>query len=63
MLAYIIFLVLTLCANVFWKWDGLDRIAMAATFAGCFFILPIYLVGEVILTTIVLIDLKLSQKV
>ena len=37
MLSYIIFLVSTLIARIFFKWDGLDRIAMATTIAGCFF--------------------------
>ena len=39
MLSYIIFLVITLIANVFFKWDGLDKIAIAATVAGCAFAL------------------------
>lgn len=37
MLAYVIVLALTLMANIFFGWDGLDRIAMAATIAGCAF--------------------------
>lgn len=37
MLSYMIFLVIALLASVIFKWEGLDRIAMAATIAGCFF--------------------------
>lgn len=37
MLSYMIFLAITLLANIFFNWNGLDRIAMAVTIAGCFF--------------------------
>lgn len=42
MLSYIIFLVSTIIAQIFFKWDGLDRIAMATTAAGCFFAVADY---------------------
>lgn len=37
MLSYMIFLGIALLANIFFKWDELERIAIAATTAGCFF--------------------------
>lgn len=37
MLSYMVFLSITIIAQVFFLWDGLDRISMAATIAGCFF--------------------------
>ena len=37
MFSYILFLAITLISYFFFKWDGLDRIAMAATIAGCVF--------------------------
>lgn len=37
MISYMIFLVISLLANMLFEWKGLDRIAMAATIAGCFF--------------------------
>ena len=37
MLSYLIFLVIALGARIFFEWQGLERIAMAATIAGCFF--------------------------
>lgn len=37
MFSYVIFLIIALGANIFFKWDGLERIAMAAGIAGCFF--------------------------
>lgn len=37
MLSYMIFLVIAMIAQAFFSWNGLDRIAMAATIAGCFF--------------------------
>ena len=43
MLSYLFFLVSTMIARLFFKWDGLDRIAMATTVAGCFFSLSDYL--------------------
>ncbi len=37
MISYIIFLAITLAANVLFEWDGLERIALGATVAGVFF--------------------------
>ena len=37
MLSYMIFLGVALLANILFKWDELERIAIAATTAGCFF--------------------------
>ena len=37
MLSYIIFLAITVFARFRWNWDGLDRIALAASGAGLFF--------------------------
>lgn len=37
MLSYIIFLAITVAARLCWNWDGLDRIALAASGAGLFF--------------------------
>lgn len=37
MLSYIIFLFIAVVANLFWKWEGLDQIALAASAAGLFF--------------------------
>ena len=37
MLSYMIFLVLSILAQIIFHWEGLDRIAIAATIAGCFF--------------------------
>lgn len=37
MLSYIIFLIIALWAHIIWEWSGLEKIAMAATIAGCFF--------------------------
>ena len=39
MLSYIIFLIITLIADIFFEWNGLDEIAIAATVAGCAFAL------------------------
>ena len=39
MLSYMIFLTLAILAQLIFKWDGLDRISIAATIAGCFFAL------------------------
>lgn len=39
MLSYIIFLVYVYLSSIIFQWDGLDRIALAATIAGCFFAL------------------------
>lgn len=37
MLSYMIFLVIAILAQIFFKWEGLDKIAISATVAGCFF--------------------------
>lgn len=37
MFSYIAFLVISLIANIAFKWEGLGKIAFAATIAGCFF--------------------------
>ena len=37
MLSYMIFLVISIIAQIFFPWNGLDQIAMAATIAGVFF--------------------------
>lgn len=37
MLSYIVFLAITVAAYVICDWNGLERIALAATIAGCFF--------------------------
>ena len=37
MLSYMIFLVIAVLAQIFWDWNGLDKIAMSATIAGCLF--------------------------
>lgn len=37
MLSYMIFLTITIVAQLFWKWTGLDQIALAASAAGLFF--------------------------
>lgn len=42
MLSYISFLAVTLLVNVIFEWNGLERIAMSATVAGCFFAIADY---------------------
>lgn len=37
MLSYIIFLLITLIANLFFSWDEIEKISLSATFAGLFF--------------------------
>ena len=37
MLSYVVFLIVALLAKIFYKWEGIDEIAMGATIAGCFF--------------------------
>ena len=37
MLSYIIFLFFSVCASAFLSWQGIHRISLAATIAGCFF--------------------------
>lgn len=42
MLSYIIFLIIALFVSFFGKWNGLDKIVIAATIGGCFFALADY---------------------
>lgn len=42
MISYMIFLALSILANLLFDWQGLDRIAMAATIAGFFFAISDY---------------------
>ena len=37
MVSYMAFLIIALLASAIFQWDGLDKIAMATTIAGCFF--------------------------
>ena len=37
MLSYMIFLAIAIAAKIFWKWTGLEQIALAASAAGLFF--------------------------